>query len=121
MDRLRHRQRASSPRPPQISAMAPARGAGHRPRSRDRRKVLGETGHNPAKAANFFKVLLEVIPPGTTGTTSLFSTHPGTRERIEKIEEAARNLPPPQQASRAGGFDIMKKYFPNRRIYRRRG
>ncbi len=84
-------------------------------------KIFGETGHDPAKAANFFKVLLDVIPPGTTGTTSLFSTHPGTRERIARIEEAARNLPPPEQASRASGFDVMKKYFPNRKIYRRRG
>ena len=84
-------------------------------------KIFGETGHDPAKAAGFFKVLLDVIPPGTAGTTSLFSTHPGTRERIARIEDAARDMPPPQQPSRASGFAAMKKYFPNGKFYRRRG
>ena len=87
-------------------------------------KVFEQTGHDPAKASNFFKSLLSIMPPGTKGTTSLFSTHPGTEDRIERIEEAARDLSGPDreiQAARLEGFRTMKRYFPSRRKYRRRG
>ena len=84
-------------------------------------KVFAETGHDPAKAADFFKALLTILPPDTEGTTSLYSTHPGTKERIRKIEKAARDLPTPARASLANGFDVMKKYFPDRKRYRRQG
>lgn len=84
-------------------------------------KVFGQTGHDPAKAANFFKTLLEVTPPGTEGTTSLFSTHPGTKERIEKIETAAEGLPSPATAPHAEDFKTIKRTFPTRKRFRRDG
>ncbi len=84
-------------------------------------KVFGQTGHDPAKAANFFKTLLEVTPPGTEGTTSLFSTHPGTQERIEKIETAAEGLASPETVPSAGEFKTLKRTFPTRKRFRRDG
>ncbi|MFQ5765556.1 MAG: M48 family metalloprotease [Rhodospirillales bacterium] len=84
-------------------------------------KVFGQTGHDPAKAANFFKTLLEVTPPGTAGTTSLFSTHPGTKERIEKIESAAEGLASPATVPHAEDFKTIKRTFPTRKRFRRDG
>lgn len=86
-------------------------------------KVFEKTGHDPAKASKFFKSLLSVMPAGTKGTTSLFSTHPGTEDRIERIEEAAEDMSRPDrniQPIRREGFRTVKRYFPNRRKYRRR-
>ncbi len=84
-------------------------------------KVFGQTGHDPAKAANFFKTLLEVTPPGTVGTTSLFSTHPGTKERIEKIEPTAEGMASPETAPNAEEFKTIKRTFPTRKRFRRDG
>lgn len=84
-------------------------------------KLFEKTGHDPAKATGFFKTLLQIIPPGAEGTTSLFSTHPGTEERIEKIQEAASEMSAPDPVAQAQGFDVIKRYFPNRRKYRRAG
>jgi predicted Zn-dependent protease len=82
-------------------------------------RVFEKTGHNPAKATDFFTNLLRLMPPATKGTTSLFSTHPGTEERIQRIQAAADGLPTPEQAHQANGFKSMKRYFPNRRPRRR--
>jgi beta-barrel assembly-enhancing protease len=84
-------------------------------------KVFGETGHDPAKAANFFKTLLQVTPPNTEGTTSLFSTHPGTKERIQNIEAAARGMASPATPPRAQEFAAIKHTFPTRNRFRRDG
>jgi predicted Zn-dependent protease len=83
--------------------------------------VFGQTGHDPAKAANFFKTLLQVTPPNTEGTTSLFSTHPGTRERIDKIEAAARGKSSPATPPHDQEFAAIKRTFPTRTRFRRDG
>lgn len=82
-------------------------------------KVFGKTGHNPAKATDFFTNLLALMPTETKGTMSLFSTHPGTEERIERIKAAAAGLPVPETTLQVDGFKAMKRYFPNRRLRRR--
>ena len=82
-------------------------------------KVFGKTGHNPAKATDFFTNLLALMPTETKGTTSLFSTHPGTEERISRIKAAAAGLPIPETSPTADGFKSMKRYFPNRKPRRR--
>ena len=83
--------------------------------------VFGKTGHDPSKAANFFRTLLEIMPPNHQATTSLYSTHPGTEERIRRIEAAASGLPSAQRTARPGGFAALKRTFPTRRHLRRRG
>jgi predicted Zn-dependent protease len=83
--------------------------------------VFGNTGHDPSKAANFFRTLLEIMPPSQQATTSLYSTHPGTEERIRRIEAAASDLPSAQRVARPGGYAALKRTFPTRRHLRRRG
>ena len=84
-------------------------------------RVFGKTGHDPAHAADFFKVLMEVMPTATEGTTSLFSTHPGTQERIDRIEEAARTVDVTGKTIADSGFTTLKRTFPTRQHFRRQG
>lgn len=84
-------------------------------------KTFGKTGHNPAQAADFFKVLLELMPPDGEETTSLFSTHPGTRERIERIDAAASGMPTGAQKAADASFVTLKRTFPTRQHFRRQG
>lgn len=83
-------------------------------------KVFEKTGHDPAKAADFFKTLLKIMPKGNEDTTSLFSTHPGTRERIERIETAADDIHGSSRASASVDFGKLKRTFPTRKRFRRR-
>lgn len=76
--------------------------------------VFGNTGYDPHKAANFFRTLLRIIPESATGTTSLFSTHPVTRERIAAIEGAAQSMPSPAAPAPAEGYAELKRTFPTR-------
>jgi predicted Zn-dependent protease len=76
-------------------------------------------GYQPAKASGFFRTLLQLIPPDAQATTSLFSTHPGTRERIARIDAAARSARPPALAASERGWAELKSAFPTRRVYRR--
>ena len=76
--------------------------------------VFQRTGHDPHKASGFFKTLLEVTPESEQ-TTSLYSTHPATRERIVAIEQAATPLPAPAQPAPNEGWSDLKKSFPTRR------
>ena len=74
-------------------------------------RIFQQTGHDPARADDFFQTLLRLNPESSSATTSLFSTHPGTRERIAKLEEGARALQPTRTASVAG-WDELKELFP---------
>lgn len=84
-------------------------------------KIFGKTGHDPAHAADFFKVLMQIMPPSTEGTTSLFSTHPGTQERIERIEQAASGTDVTARRTADASFATLKRTFPTRQHYRRQG
>jgi len=84
-------------------------------------KVFAKTGHDPAKAGDFFQTLLEVTPPNSEGTTSLFSTHPGTKERIDNIHAAARDMASPEKPPHPGEFATIKRTFPTRKRFRRDG
>lgn len=70
-----------------------------------------KTGHDPAKADDFFRTLIRLHPQGSD-TTSLFSTHPGTRERIDRIEQAAARLGRPSRTARDSGWQELKAKFP---------
>lgn len=76
--------------------------------------VFQKSGHDPRKASGFFKRLLEITPESGQ-TTSLYSTHPATRERIAAIDEAAAETPPPPHAARNDGWPELKRSFPTRR------
>ncbi len=45
-------------------------------------KAFEQTGHDPAKASNFFKSLLTIMPPGTEGTTTCFPPTPAPRTAL---------------------------------------
>lgn len=82
--------------------------------------VFEQTGHDPKQAANLFKVLLEITPEDSEETTSLFSNHPDTRERIDAIERQAADMSVPSSPPPAEGFADMKRSFPTRKKFRRR-
>ncbi len=82
-------------------------------------KVFAQTGHDPAKAPNFFYTLLELIPPEAQGTTSLFSTHPGTWKRIRRLEKKIASIQRSPGPAPNRGFQEIKATFPTRRYYRR--
>jgi predicted Zn-dependent protease len=75
-------------------------------------QIFERTGHDPTKADDFFRTLLKLHPEGSE-TTSLFSTHPGTTERIAKIEEAAAKMSRPARAASAPGWAELKALFPS--------
>lgn len=74
-------------------------------------RIFQQTGHDPDRADDFFRTLLRLHPDNGSETTSLFSTHPGTRERIARIEDAARGQRPARTAAVAG-WDELKQKFP---------
>ncbi|MBM3547475.1 MAG: hypothetical protein FJX54_11005 [Alphaproteobacteria bacterium] len=82
-------------------------------------QVFDLAGYDPAKASRFYRTLLQLIPPDASGTTSLFSTHPGTRERIVKLDDLARSGKPPAYPAAERGWAELKGVFPTRRVYRR--
>lgn len=73
--------------------------------------VFERTGYDPAKADDFFRTLMRLHPEGSA-TTSLFSTHPGTRERIDRIEQAAARIGSPSRAAQPAGWADLKALFP---------
>jgi len=81
--------------------------------------VFRATGYDPRQASAVFKTLDALVPPGTDATTSLFSTHPGTRDRIELLDEAAARLPAGGGSAGSADFATIKAVFPTRRYYLR--
>ncbi len=79
---------------------------------------FSKTGHDPRRAPDFFRTLLELIPPSADniGTTSLFSTHPATRERIAALEEKGGAK---SGTARNPGFADLRRTFPYRQNYLR--
>jgi predicted Zn-dependent protease len=71
-----------------------------------------KTGQDPRKASTFFNTLLKLYPQSESATTSLFSTHPGTRDRIAKINEQASKLPAPSRTDIPPGWSELKAMFP---------
>lgn len=74
-------------------------------------RIFQQTGNDPARADDFFRTLLRLNPESSSETTSLFSTHPGTTERIARIEESARAVRPSRTAQSAGWTEL-KQLFP---------
>lgn len=74
--------------------------------------VFQKTGQDPQKASDFFKTLMKVYPSNSDATTSLFSTHPGTQARIDKLNSSARAMPRPPKAGDPPGWAELKAMFP---------
>lgn len=81
--------------------------------------VFRATGYDPRQASAIFKTLDSLVPPGEDKTTSLFSTHPGTRDRIELLDEQAARLPAGGGSAGSADFATIKAVFPTRRYYLR--
>ena len=74
--------------------------------------VFSRTGYDPTKADDFFRTLMRIYPQSASDTTSLFSTHPGTQERISKIEASAKKIPRPAKAPSPSGWAELKSILP---------
>jgi predicted Zn-dependent protease len=74
-------------------------------------RIFERTGYDPSKADDFFRTLLKLHPDGSE-TTSLFSTHPGTTERIARIEDAAAKMSRPPRAATPPGWAELKALYP---------
>lgn len=81
--------------------------------------VFDLAGYDPRRASSFFGTLLALYPEDTKGTTSLFSSHPVTRERIAALDKAAAGKPAPALPAAGRGFDELKAPFPTRQFFRR--
>ena len=82
--------------------------------------VFATTGFDPTGSTAFFRTLLELVPPDQEGTTSLFSSHPGTKERIANLEaEIPRTPRAGASPTSAQQFGEIKQPFPTRKVYRR--
>lgn len=81
--------------------------------------VFATTGHDPVKAVNIFRTLLELVPANSQYTTSLYNSHPGTRERIAKILDSAASAPPPTARPPSAAYASIKESFPTRRVFKR--
>lgn len=74
--------------------------------------IFAKTGMDPQRASDFFKTLMKIYPDSSQETTSLFSTHPGTRERVERLTDSARSLARPGSDPVPKGWRELKALFP---------
>lgn len=81
--------------------------------------VFGATGYAPQKASRIFATLLQLVPPHAKETSSLFASHPGTRQRIAKLDEKAATMQAIAIAPQSAGWPGLKATFPTREYFRR--
>ena len=81
--------------------------------------VFHTVGYDSQRAPNFYNTLLRLLPPGTKATTSLYSTHPGTKDRIKRLQKVSQTDKTPI-GSDAGhpGWAELKESFPTRTVFR---
>lgn len=79
------------------------------------------SGHSVERGVGIFETLLELLPANTTQTTSLYSTHPETRERIDTIlrNQAAADAQAADDKEVSPAFAAIKETFPTREVYMR--
>jgi beta-barrel assembly-enhancing protease len=80
--------------------------------------VFQRTGHNILRGANFYQTLLDIIPPKSKGTTSLFAGHPETEKRLALLKEHGAETPS-SELGLSFEFFALKETFPTRKIYKR--
>lgn len=74
--------------------------------------IFDRTGYDPRRASQFFRQLIKIYPQTRAATTSLYSTHPGTLERIRRMEDIAASLPRPRTEPPSPGWSELKRLFP---------
>lgn len=81
--------------------------------------VFHAIGYDTGRATTFYNTMLRLVPAGTKTTTSLYATHPGTKERIKRLEAAIKKDKSPVGAN-AGhpGWAELKTSFPTRTRFR---
>jgi predicted Zn-dependent protease len=81
--------------------------------------VFHTIGYDTARATIFYNTMLRLMPPGTKATTSLYATHPGTKDRIKRLEKAIAADKSPM-GSNVGhpGWAELKTSFPTRTRFR---
>jgi beta-barrel assembly-enhancing protease len=82
-------------------------------------RVFHFVGYDSTHAPDFFNTMLRLVPPGTKATTSLYSTHPGTKDRIKRLQTVIKtDKTPLGPASSHPGWDELKQSFPTRTVFR---
>lgn len=72
-------------------------------------------GYDPQKSYTFFETLLRLIPPETQQTTSLYSKHPETQARVERLKgEAGKVQVASARSSASDDYAQIKRAFPTR-------
>jgi len=81
--------------------------------------VFHTIGYDPSHATDFYNTMLRLVPPDTKATTSLYATHPGTKDRIKRLDAAVRK-DKSAMAANAGhpGWEQLKASFPTRTHFR---
>ncbi|MBI5163601.1 MAG: M48 family metalloprotease [Magnetospirillum sp.] len=74
--------------------------------------IFDRTGYDPRQTSPFFRQLIKIYPQTRAETTSLYSTHPGTLERIRRMEDLAASLPRPRTEPPSPGWSELKRLFP---------
>jgi predicted Zn-dependent protease len=81
--------------------------------------VFHTIGYDTGHATDFYNTMLRLVPPDTKATTSLYATHPGTKDRIKRLTQAAaKNKSPMGTNVGHPGWDALKTSFPTRTHFR---
>jgi predicted Zn-dependent protease len=81
--------------------------------------VFHTIGYDTNHATDFYNTMLRLVPPDTKATTSLYATHPGTKDRIKRLTAvAAKDKSPMGTNVGHPGWDQLKASFPTRTYFR---
>jgi predicted Zn-dependent protease len=81
--------------------------------------VFDTIGYDKGHATDFYNTLLKLFPPSTKATTSLYATHPGTKDRIKRLDTAIKKDKTPLGTNVGHpGWDQLKTSFPTRTHFR---
>ncbi|MBS0360803.1 MAG: hypothetical protein JSR98_05450, partial [Proteobacteria bacterium] len=81
--------------------------------------VFDTIGYDKGHATDFYNTLLKLFPPTTKATTSLYATHPGTKDRIKRLVDAIKKDKTPLGTNVGHpGWDQLKASFPTRTHFR---
>jgi predicted Zn-dependent protease len=82
-------------------------------------RVFHTVGYDSGHATDFYNTMLRLVPPNTKATTSLYATHPGTKDRIKRLQAAVLKDKSPVAASNGHpGWAELKEEFPTRSRFR---